>query len=143
MPEEEEFFDMTDWLTPIGFKPGRAVVFNDQITFTVTDLLDSLCKSTQTNPKEVFVPVDADSSAPVVIDMARAIWVEDDRPTPTGEVIFNDNPDWYMEGQIQTTAARFRLYVVTCDGSQIDSGMLQFIGDENAADSIIRVVCID
>lgn len=140
----EEYIDETDWLKPLGFTPGRAVVFNDQFTFTLGDLLDSLCASTFTHPKAVIVPVDINTSARIVIDMARRMWVEDEYPeVPTGEVVYNDTPDWYMEGQVQQSATRVRLYVIACDGSHIDSGRLQFITEEPASDGIIRVVCID
>lgn len=144
MPEEEEYFDETDWLTPLGFKPGRVVVFNDPTTFELGDLLDSLTKSTQTNPKTVALPVGISMTASVVIDTVHSKWAEHEHAdAPAGEVVYHDTPDWYMEGQVQESTTRVRLFVIACGGSHIDSVWLQFITDEETADGIIRVVCID
>ena len=140
MSEEERHF--YDWLKPFGFKPGT-VVFNDQIAFTVDDLLDSLSPSALTSPKVVLVSIDVDISVSVVIDMARRIRARADQPgTVTGDFPL-DAPDWYMEGSVVGTAKRFRLYVITCDSSHIDATWLQLITDEEATDGIIRVVSID
>lgn len=144
MPEEEEYFDETHWLKPIGFKPGRAMVFNDPTTFKVSDVLDSLCKSTYTHPMTIAVPIGTDMTAPIVVDMARRMWIADERPgAPAREVAYHDNPDWYVEGQVQQSTVRIRMYVITCDGVHIDSVRLQFISDEEVPDGIIRVVSID
>lgn len=140
----EEFFDETDWLKPIGFKPGRAVVFHDPSAFTVGDLLDSLCKSTVAHPRAVSIPVNINAFAPVVIDTARRLWVEDETAeAPAGEVVYHNDPDWYMEGQLHQSTARVRLYVITCDGSHIEDLRVQYIVDEAAVDGIIRVVPIN
>ena len=140
MPEEERHF--YDWLKPFGFKPGT-VVFNDRIAFTVDDLLDSLCLSTPTSPKVVPVYVDVDTSASVVIDMARRIQARADQPGKATVDFLLDVPDWCMEGSVVGTVKHFRLYVVTCDSSHIDTTWLQLITDEEATDGIIRVVSID
>ncbi|MDQ0776326.1 hypothetical protein QF026_004792 [Streptomyces aurantiacus] len=144
MPEDE-YFDYSDELLPLGFTPGEAIIENDPSNLKVEDFRDSLFGSTATEPKTVSIRVTRHGdTVAITVDLIRAIWVVNDGiKAPVEQRVYHDIPNWYIEGQVVMSSVRVRIRLIAVSGSYIDCLALQFIRDEHAKDGIVRAECID